>query len=117
MPNVMRTTPNFPNSARVMLVGVLLVLMAGCSAISFKDMAEIQCEDLVPEVIDLSKRNRNPLAQDILKIYNVSETSRTSKRLACEGTARWSRDDDMRVTFYIEEDQDGDRFIGYRGQP
>ncbi len=92
---------------------VLIVLLTGCSELSKKEISEMQCADLIPEIIDLSEDNDNPLAPTILKIYDVEELERTSQRIDCEGDAKWSTGE-WRVAFHIEEDGDGDRFIGYQ---
>ncbi len=76
-------------------------------------MADTQCGGLVPKIIDMSESNKDPLASKILKVYNAKEVTRSNRRLECEGIARTSSDGWSRVSFHIEEDWDGDRFIGY----
>ncbi len=63
----------------------------------------------------MSQENRGGSQVSILKVYDAEEVSRTIRRLECEGRARTSAGGWMGLTFYLEEDSDGDRFIGYGG--
>ncbi len=93
-------------------IAMFITVCAGCfNYAPRQSLADYQCEDLIPQVIKLSKDNAkdNPFARPILKIYEPTETGRTTARLDCEADAKWNFD---RVAFFIEEDSDGDRFIG-----
>ena len=83
-----------------------------------KDLADLQCEDVVPEIMALSQEqgNSNPLTPPILKMYDVQEVGRSDERLDCMGLARTSTGQGL-IVFYMEEDRDGDRFIGYSSFP
>ena len=80
-----------------------------------KPMGQVQCEDLIPQVISLSEDNQNALRPAILKVYDARRVSRSASRVECEGRAKMSRGDMQGLIFYLEEDSDGDRFIGYEG--
>lgn len=49
----------------------------------------------------------------ILKVSEIEETSRTTKRLDCYGIARLNNGGEEGIVFHIEEDADGDFFYGY----
>ena len=75
---------------------------------------ELECEYLVPEITLLSENQSNPYAQKILKIYdNITVVRRSAKELVCTGPVRGSQGDSF-LEFYVEEDRDDDRFIGYK---
>ena len=115
MTSVPSSTVGLARLTGLLLGVVVAVLFTGCFDLPLKDISELQCEDLIPEIIDLSEERKNPLAPAILKIYNAEEVTRTSERLECEGDARWSSGE-WRVAFHIEEDQEGDSFIGYESK-
>ena len=73
------------------------------------------CDDLAPRIIDLSKEQKNPFSPSILKIYDITEQEKTGNQiLNCHGNAKLSRGDlDPNVNFYLQQDDDGDRFFGY----
>ena len=73
------------------------------------------CEDLAPRIIELSKEKRGPFNAQILKLYDIkkNDTQNTKRVLDCIATAKTDRSDDAVISFYLEEDSDGDRFIGY----
>lgn len=83
-----------------------------------KDLADLQCGDVVPEIIALSQEqdNSNPLTPRILKMYDVQEVGRSDERLDCMGLARTSTGQGL-IVFHMEEDRDGDKFIGYSRSP
>ena len=41
-------------------------------------------------------------------------TQKAKKVIDCIATAKTDRTDDATINFYLEEDADGDRFIGYQ---
>ena len=86
-----------------------------CSEDALKSISDYQCEDLVPKVIDISEENKHPIRPSILKIYEVKEVSRRSRRPACSGDTRTSRGGNQPLTFYVKEDKDGVLFVGYKG--
>ena len=55
---------------------------------------------------DVSKRQ-------ILKIYDPEEISRTTHKLTCGGQATFDTSEKEMIEFYVEEDKDGDQFIGF----
>ena len=86
-----------------------------CSEYALKSISEYQCEDLVPQVIDISEENKHPIRPSSLKIYEIKEASRSSRRLVCSGEAKTSRGGNQPLTFYVEEDKDGAQFVGDKG--
>ena len=77
----------------------------------------VTCDDLAPKIIDLSEENANQFAPKILKISEISEEEVIGEAtLQCSGLARLSRGEPRPIDFYILEDADGDRFIGYEAQ-
>ena len=74
------------------------------------------CDDLAPRIIELSKEKKGPFNAEILKLYDIKKnaTQNTNRVLDCIATAKTDRSDDAAVSFYLEEDADGDRFIGYQ---
>ena len=92
----------------IVVVVVLGVLGGGSQPIE-------TCEDLAPRIIELSKEKRGPFNPQILKLYDIkkNDTQNTNRPIDCIATAKTDRSDDVVVSFYLEEDADGDRFIGY----
>ena len=76
------------------------------------------CEDLSSSIIELSKENKGPFSAKILKLYNIKENDAnpSGKILDCTATAKTDRSGDVVINFFLEEDTDGDRFIGYKMQ-
>ncbi len=73
------------------------------------------CEDLGPDIIELSKENSAQGATHILKLYEIAEVSRTEDRLDCSAVALTSRNSRQSIVFYALVDEDGDSFIGLKG--
>ena len=74
-------------------------------------LAERKCDAfLMNEVIELSKEKGDT---EILKIYDPEEVSNTGAKLTCRGDALLDSNEREAIEFYIEEDEDEDRFIGY----
>ena len=76
------------------------------------------CEDLAPSIIEMTEEKRGPFNRRILKMYDINQNATPSKNrlLECTATAKMDRGGDVDITFYMEEDADGDRFIGYQQQ-
>jgi len=73
------------------------------------------CEKLIPQIIELSETNRNPLKPKILKIYDAkpSTTPDDKRALDCVGMGKFSNGQDAMLSFYMTKpDADGDSFIG-----
>lgn len=78
------------------------------------------CERLSEEVTYLSREKADSFKPEILKIYEIRETFRSSSRVECSGRARLSSGIDSNfplVAFHIEQDEDGDLFYGYEIDP
>lgn len=99
----------------VLGIGLVILLISILSTHKPSKVATT-CEDLQSEIIELSKENRNPFSAKILKLYDIKEVPSEEYVLHCRATAKWNRGDSSSVSFYIEEDKDGDRFIGYKAQ-
>ena len=76
------------------------------------------CEDLAPSIIEMSEEKRGVFSRRILKMYDINRNATPGKNrlLECTATAKADRGGDIDITFYMEEDADGDRFIGYQQQ-
>ena len=75
---------------------------------------EYECAYLVPVTIKLSEeRMQSTSRPTILKIYEPKELRSNSEEFVCVGRAKWSRGKDTYIEFYIQEDQDQDRFNGF----
>ena len=72
------------------------------------------CEDLAPGIIEMSEEKRGLFSTKILKMYDINQNASPDKNrlLECTATAKMDRGGDVGITFYMEEDADGDRFIG-----
>ncbi len=94
------------------MVLALLALAPACggSAFSGKEFHKIECNDLVPEIVDMY--NDNAVFSELLKIYDVREVRRTHSLIRCHGDVIWSRGDDEGIAFHLQE-VEGDWFIGY----
>ena len=86
-----------------------------CSSCCASDNGTIEtCEDLARRIIDLSEKNKNPFSAVILKFYDISNQEKSAEQiLNCVGKAKLNRGDDRTVNFYLQQDADGDQFIGY----
>ena len=73
------------------------------------------CEDLGPDIIELSEKNNAPGTTRILKLYDIAEMSRTESRLECSAVALTSRNSRQNMVFYAFIDEEGDSFIGFEG--
>lgn len=73
------------------------------------------CDELAPDIIELSREKSAKGSAHILKLYEISEVSRTTARLECSAVALTSRNTRQNMTFYAIVDEDGDGFIGFEG--
>ena len=97
--------------ATVALMVISLLVFTGCGA---SLTTPETCEDLAPMIIELSEDNEGPFSGRIIKLYEIDEVRGASDRVIdCKANAKWSRGGDSGINFYMEEDSDGDRFIGY----
>ena len=79
-------------------------------------ISERECDRvLMQDIIDLSKElaSRKPSQRIILKIYDPEEISNTNDKLTCGGQAMLDTSEKVMIEFHVEEDKDGDRFIGF----
>ena len=111
--------------AIVVVVVVVFGLLSSCGGKAIRT-----CDDLAPHIIEMSKKERGPLHAKILKLYEIkgpfnaeilklaeikkSDTRYAKRVLNCIATAWTDRSDEAPISFYLEEDVDGDRFIGYQ---
>ena len=108
----MKKILKFLLSAILIIVGVVIFL-------GINSQGPVKtCEDLSPSIIELSKENKGPFSAKILKLYNIKENDAnpSGKILDCTATAKTNRSEDVVINFFLEEDSDGDRFIGYKMQ-
>ena len=87
-------------------------------SIGFRALAlsERECDKtLTHAIIEMAKDNasRDVSKRQILKIYDPEEISRTTHKLTCGGQAMFDTSGKEMIEFYVEEDKDGDRFIGF----
>ena len=86
------------------------------TSLASQNMAEIECEELIPEAVDIfeDESTRDPQTPRVLKLYEeeVREIARTSTRLDYAVRAKMSRGGEKTIYFNLEEDADGDRFSG-----
>ena len=93
---------------------ILIVLVVGAVLLSEGGSVDT-CESLGKSVIQLSKKQQGPLSREILKLYDITTLEASGQRvLNCTATAKLNRGEDQTVSFYLEEDSDGDLFQGYR---
>ncbi len=75
---------------------------------------ELTCDMVAEEVVNMSQEEE----VSILKIYDITEMSKTDELLTCEGNAMLSIGDERQeVYFKHETDEDGDQFVGYSTEP
>ena len=76
---------------------------------------EYGCAYVIPGIVKMSKeRAHYTTVQRILKVYEPRELRSNNEEFVCSGKVKWSRGQDSDIEFYIQEDDDGDRFIGYK---
>ena len=90
-------------------------------SIGFRALAlsERECDKtLTHAIIEMAKDNasRDVSKRQILKIYDPEEISRTTHKLTCGGQAMFDTSEKEMIEFYVEEDKDGDRFIGFNAE-
>ena len=84
----------------------------GCDVDSFTPVTN--CDNLAPKIIDLSEEKAGFLSPNILKLYEIEQVSKTSKRMTCRADARFSTGNEREsIEFYKVTDEEGDSFIGY----
>lgn len=98
----------------VLAIVVVVVIVFGVLGSGGGSTTET-CDDLAPHIIKLSEENKDPSAAKILKLYDIkkNDTQNAKRVIDCIATARTDRTDDAPISFYLEEDADGDRFIFY----
>lgn len=120
-------TTNAPRRNAGGKVKAVLVVLVAVASVGFLFMfvaiplfpqsgSATTCEELQGDIIELSEERDGQFSSSILKMYDVREVASTRYILECRADARWSRGGDDPVIFYLEEDDSGDRFIGYRRQ-
>ena len=120
-------TTNAPRRNAGDKVKVVLVALVAVAGVGFLFMFMVvpllqqsgsvtTCEELQEDIIELSEEREGTTSASILKMYDVREVASTRYILECRADARWSRGGDDPVIFYLEEDDSGDQFIGYRRQ-
>ena len=73
------------------------------------------CEELAPRITTMSEERESLFSPRILKFYDIQELEATGDDiLSCRARATGSGGNDTTITFYLKEDEDGDRFIGSR---
>ena len=103
-------------SVLVSLVLIAIFLEALSNNPSINAAIATTCDKLSSSIIDLSEDNQNPFSSKMLKLYDIQEVNSTDYVLECKAEAKWARGEDSPIKFYVEEDDDGDRFIGYESQ-
>ena len=101
------------------IIAIVVVVVVGMSILDSGGGQAIEtCEDLAPHIIELSEEKRGPFNAQILKFYDIkkNDTQNTKRVIDCIATAKTDRSEDAVINFYLEEDADGDRFIGYEGK-
>ena len=101
----------------VQLAAILLMSLIGSACGDLPATSPETCEELAPRIIKLSKENENPFSGRILNLYDIeSLESDGDNILKCGARATRSRGGERDIFFYLKEDEDSDRFIGYEGQ-
>ena len=76
-----------------------------------------ECDDktLISSILNLSKSQADRTGEpEIIKIYEPKEISNTGDRLLCSGEAKLSvGEENQKINYYMEADQDNDLFFGY----
>ena len=102
----------------IMAIGATVLLvtlgLGGCQGSSVHPTIAT-CEDLAPHIVNMTEEHRWPYSPKILKLYDIRAIAATNagQRLSCTANARMSYGDNATVHFHLEEDSDGDQFIGY----
>ena len=99
----------------IIAMGMCIIALAGCGSSDSAAVSIETCEDLAPRIINLSEERAGEFRPSILKLYDIREIRGTNE-LDYRATGRMSRGDDSTIIFYLEEDADGDRFVGYRAR-
>ena len=103
----------------LVIIGVVILVekVSEIEVIPDKVSSQRTCKGLSPRIIKLSKeRNTGIFNRSILKMYEIEEISSegTDRTLNCLARVKWNRGGETKLNFYLERDEDGDTFIGYR---
>ena len=100
----------------LIVLGMCIIALTGCSNSESDNAVSIEtCEDLAPEIIELSEERAGEFSPSILKLYDIREVRGTNV-LDCRATGKMSDAYDSIISFHLEEDADGDQFIGYQAR-
>ena len=92
---------------------LILIMFALTSCELLEPTLPETCEELAPDIVNLSQEQTNPLSITILKLYDIKEVTKTDSRIECIGDASIGSGDNLAIEFQAYSDQDGDVFIGY----
>lgn len=97
------------NSAKALIAtATIAVIAAGCESLSNKaDMVLSDCENIRPDIIELSEKDRASTGYALVAIYEPTEVSRSDKELVCRGKASWSDTDETPISYKQYIDQEG----------
>ena len=96
-----------------LLLAIALITI-GCGSVTFTEIKT--CDDLAPQIIELTEEQEGPFSRAVLKLYDIEEVNPTGYVLECKANAKWNKGEEGTIKFYLEEDNDGDQFIGYEAE-
>ena len=96
------------------IAATLAIATAGCESLSNKaDQAASNCENIRPDIIDLSEKDRASRGFALVAIYDPTEISKSDNELKCRGKASWSDNDNTGITYRQYIDQEGTIMLEY----
>jgi len=103
------------NSAKALIVAAAIaVITVGCESLSNKaDQALSDCENIRPDIIELSEKDRASKGYALIAIYEPTEVSKSDKELVCRGKASWSDNDETPISYKQYIDQEGSLMLQF----
>jgi hypothetical protein len=78
------------------------------------DPSTVTCEQLRPEVVRLSERDRISRGFALLKIYEPTTIKQDDDRLTCHGRAVWTNGSQTQIEYGFYKDSEGEIILTYR---
>ena len=103
------------NYAKTLIAAAAVAVTAvGCESLSNKaDQALSDCENIRPDIIELSEKDRASKGYALVAIYEPTEVSKSDKELACRGKASWSDNDETPISYKQYIDQEGSLMLQF----
>jgi hypothetical protein len=102
------------SAGTVITAAVATATIAGCGPLTNRaDHALSNCDNIRPDIIELSERDRASRGFALVAIYEPTEISKSETELNCRGKASWSDSDETAIIYKQYIDQEGTIMLQY----